>query len=92
MPVDSLESFECGVITQIGKTVQDRHGPAAVIGDETRITPLFRKGWEGPASRLVSESQKTCRHHKAPWATFKEVRLLEAATSRIGIGFGCADF
>ena len=83
MPVDSLESFECGVITQIGKTVRTRHGPAAVIGDESWTMPLFREEWEGPASRLVSESQKTCRQHKAPWATFKKLKLAAAAVGWI---------
>jgi len=38
--------------------VQIRRGPAAVIGDEDRMTPLFRKmEWEGAASRVIREPE-----------------------------------
>jgi hypothetical protein len=42
----------------IGNPVRVGDGPAAVIGDERRTPPLFRKaGWEGAAGRMIQESE-----------------------------------
>jgi hypothetical protein len=44
-----------------GKPVQVRHGPAAVTGDETCETPLFRLKPDGKAQGVGgSGNQKTC--------------------------------
>ena len=53
-----------------GKPVQFRHGPAAVIGDETRKMPLFhlQGEWEGAGSRRIRESEDlTSSPHQGTW-------------------------
>jgi hypothetical protein len=41
-----------------GNPVEIGDGPAAVIGDESRMMPLFRgAGWEGAVSRVNRKSE-----------------------------------
>jgi hypothetical protein len=41
-----------------GKLVQIQHGPAAVTGDESRLSHCsVPVEWEGAASRLIRESE-----------------------------------
>ena len=39
-----------------GKTVRIRRGPAAVTGDENRLSHCL-EGWEGAASRVIRKSE-----------------------------------
>ena len=41
--------------------MKNRRGPAAVIGDENRKTPLFTLcGWEGTVSRKIRKPEDLC--------------------------------
>ena len=41
----------------IGKTVQNRRGPAAVTGDEHRNDATIQYGWEGAIIRIIRKSE-----------------------------------